>query len=83
MGCPSAWSDGYSKEVPTFVKSQEYATAIRRHEENSSHAACSKHPFRQRHSGYMSFFHFSILLFGIHVDVFSARLLFDASPIPE
>ena len=24
---------------------QEYATAIRRHEENSSHAACSKHPF--------------------------------------
>ena len=33
------------KEVPTFVKSQEYAAAIRRHEENSSHAACSKHPF--------------------------------------
>ena len=33
------------KEVPTFVKSMPQPTAIRRHEENSSHAACSKHPF--------------------------------------
>ena len=33
------------KEVPTFVKSMPQPKAIRRHEENSSHAACSKYPF--------------------------------------
>ena len=38
LGCPFAWS----------CVCQEYATAIRRHEENSSHAACSKHPLEDR-----------------------------------